>query len=108
MQNKNTCNGCEREKEDSGYCLDCCSGDRFVEGNKKSSNKKRTNFDIIKNMSVDELADFLKQGIDDMCFDNCLKSTGDKLNCPFGEDVTLDNCKQCIKQWLESECESNV
>ena len=108
MENKNTCNGCERETEDSGYCLDCYSGDRFAEGIEKSGDKKRTKYDLIRNMSMDELIDVLYYSMDKICFDNCTKNTGNKYNCLFCEEASPDNCKECIKQWLESECESNA
>lgn len=66
----------------------------------------KTNYDRIKAMSVDEMADVFYSGIDKICFDNCTKSTGNKFECPIKDDVTPDSCKECIKRWLESEVDT--
>ena len=62
-----------------------------------------TNFEKIKTMDIDEIADVFYLGLDKICFDNCAKSTGNKFKCPIDDDVTPENCKDCIKKWLESE-----
>ena len=64
---------------------------------------KNTNYDRIKNMSVEELADFIYDAVDKICFENCTKDTGNKLQCRFGEDVTPERCVECMKHYLESE-----
>lgn len=51
--------------------------------------------DVIKNMTVDEMAKFLKD-----C-DDCYRICNDAKNCAFfGRSK---ECEQFIKQWLESE-----
>lgn len=63
-----------------------------------------TEFERIKAMSFDELAEFLNGAIDDICFEICEDKTGNKFQCP---DECHD-CSKCIKQWLESEVEDNA
>ncbi len=63
---------------------------------------KSTNFDRIKAMSVDELAEFLQRGGDHICFDTCEKATGNKFQCKY-ESLTEKNCVQCMVEWLEAE-----
>ena len=62
-----------------------------------------TNYDNIKAMSVEELADVLSDQNDKICFENCSASTGDKFSCPLGDNLNISDCKKCIKKWLESE-----
>lgn len=55
-----------------------------------------TNYERIKNMSIDEMAEFLADNDDNCCF--CTRRY---------EDVCLTpDCKYHIKQWLESEVET--
>lgn len=61
---------------------------------------KRTNYEKIKGMSVDELAEFLLKV-------NCAYSepcmTGE-TDCKWEDYQTHDKgCKDCFKEWLESE-----
>ena len=49
--------------------------------------EKITNFEKIKAMNIDEMAEFLKS---ERCMDAC-----------FGMD--WNQCKEMLKQWLESE-----
>ena len=64
------------------------------------------NYDRIKAMTVDELAEFIYSANDKICFENCKRDTGDKYSCKFGEDLKPENCVRCIKKHLESEvCE---
>lgn len=56
-----------------------------------------TNFDIIKSMTVDEMAEFIDSKY------SCNK-------CIYLNDITKkncyeDGCKEGIKQWLLKECE---
>ena len=62
-----------------------------------------TNYDNIKAMSVEELADVLYDANDKICFENCSASTGNKFSCPLGDNLNISDCKKCIKKWLESE-----
>lgn len=62
-----------------------------------------TNYDLIKGMGIEELADFLYDANDKICFENRSASTGNKFSCPFGENVDISECKKCMKKWLESE-----
>ena len=62
-----------------------------------------TNFDRIKTMSIEEMAEFMYSANDKICFDNCKKATSNKYSCKFGEDVTTENCMRCMKEYLESE-----
>lgn len=66
-------------------------------------NKPVTQFDRIKAMNIEELADVLYDTNDKICFENCNASTGNKFSCRFGENVDISECKNCIKRWLESE-----
>lgn len=68
-----------------------------------------THFEEIKQMNVDELANWINNQLNDLddgiCFEMCTKSTGNKFLCPYGEDVDLSQCIGCVKKWLESEVE---
>lgn len=59
-----------------------------------------TNYERFRSMSIEELADFIYSHDDDLN-DKICKSI--HAECPFGDDVEPDNCKDCIKNWLESE-----
>ena len=72
-------------------------GDCVVEFNKQNK-KPETNFDRIKSMSVDELVERIY--LHDSIVDNICRSRG---KCPFDDDVEPENCKECIKNWLERE-----
>lgn len=61
-----------------------------------------TNYDRTKAMSVEEMADYIYSH-DDELNDKICKTM--HTECPFGDDVEPNNCKDCIKQWLESEVE---
>ena len=57
------------------------------------SAKKKTNFDNIKEMSVDEFVDiFAKMA--------CPPNSG---NCELARDMKNKTCQSCWKQWLNSE-----
>jgi len=85
-------------------CSRTCSlfGDCVV-AFEKYLKKPLTNFDRIKAMSVEELADVIYRANDDICFSNCQKGTGDKFCCPYGDEITNEQCIGCVKKWLESE-----
>lgn len=65
--------------------------------------KKERQIDKIRNMSIDELAEFMYSAPDKICFENCTKETRNKYSCKFGENVDSSNCIKCMKQYLESE-----
>lgn len=58
-----------------------------------------TNFEKIKQMSIDEMAD------SDMAFFTCPYDTP-YVGCEMGEKFN-DNCTDCVRHWLESEVEEN-
>lgn len=64
-----------------------------------------THFEEIKQMNVDGLAAVINDSRDDICFETCTKSTGNKFVCPHGEEPEIVHCKACVKKWLESEVE---
>lgn len=55
-----------------------------------------TNYERIKNMSVEEMVDFLESV--DVCCDLCTRQ--------YEEVCLTPDCKYRIKQWLESEVET--
>ena len=65
--------------------------------------KHKTKYDLVKKMNIDELTEFLYSANDKVCFETCEKSTGNMFECPIKDDVTPENCKSCIKRWLEQE-----
>lgn len=69
--------------------------------------KRQTNYDRIKNMTIEELADFMYSASDEICFANCTRDTGNKFSCKLGDDCSPENCKRCMKEYLESEAISN-
>ena len=63
----------------------------------------KTQYDRIRNMSVEGMAEFLYSAPDKVCFDNCKRDTGNKYSCKFGEGVPTEKCIRCMKEYLESE-----
>lgn len=61
--------------------------------------KKRTNADHIKSMSIEELAEFLPIVSDFMCkpTDRCLENIFNRGEC--------EKTKECALKWLQSEVE---
>ena len=66
-----------------------------------------TNFEKIKAMSLEEMAEFMYDAADKICFENCTRETGNKFSCLHGEEVPTDACVKCMKCWLESEAADN-
>lgn len=68
-----------------------------------------TNYDRIKNMSVDEIAKHIDTHDDklggEICCRHCEKTTGKKYRCPYDEEERDGKCIECIKEWLLSEVE---
>ena len=87
------CSGCKHASKlaTESPCNECCNA-------YTSKFKAKTNFDRIKEMSVDELADLLGEA-------ECIHyDTG----CVIPVAECLDeNCKICAKKWLESEVHNN-
>lgn len=62
----------------------------------------RTNFDRIKDMGVEEMAEFLLK-VNTAYAESCM--TGEK-DCKWEDYPTHDKgCKDCFKEWLEREVE---
>lgn len=84
-----TCVICGRDiPEGSQVCVICG----------KVGKGKQTHYDRIRNMSVEELAEFMQATIED-CEKYCAFTKNGKCNS-FGFE---DKCAVGIKQWLESE-----
>lgn len=79
---------------DHKYCEFCNAGDKFQ---KKA--KANTNFDRIKAMSVEEMAEFLSAR------PFCEIENGG-VDCVYGWHES--KCKEHIKQYLESEVQEDV
>lgn len=83
------------------YCL--------LGANKQRKNKtayqSRTHYYRIMQMGVDELAAEICDVRDNICFEMCIKNTGNKFSCPYGEGVTPEQCQECVKKWLLNEVE---
>ena len=74
--------------EGSQYCIVC--------GYKVKQEPKQTNYDRIRNMSVEELAKLMNKCDWDF-----------PPYCDYNEAKTCDqNCLKCAKQWLESEVDT--
>ena len=88
MSKPETCVCCGRViPEGSQYCVIC--------GNKVRG--KQTNYDRIRNMSVEELAEFMQKcGWDFPPYCDYQKAT---------RGICDQNCLKCAKQWLEQEVE---
>ena len=78
------CKGCRYEKEsaDSKHCIGCLQNatDKYV---------KMTNYDRIKNMSVEEMASILFSGCHEY------------MDC----ELKTESCESCVENWLNSECD---
>lgn len=61
--------------------------------------KQMTNYERIKNMSVEEMAIILERNVD--CEKFCAFTKDGKCDCAGG----LDKCVIGVKQWLETEVE---
>lgn len=65
-----------------------------------------TNYDRIKSMSIDELAEFLEDEDNlatQYCNKNCCIHFEDNGDCKAYKAVKRNSCVQAVKQWLESE-----
>ena len=62
--------------------------------------KSETNYERIRNRTIDEVVEYIYSR-DDVLLDEICKFAYNE--CPFGENVEPDNCKNCIKCWLEKE-----
>ena len=77
----------------------------YAERCKEFEEIKQTNYDCIKAMSVDEMADVILNSNDEICFAKCKAETGNGYSCKFGDNLDISNCKNCMKEWLESDVE---
>ena len=64
--------------------------------------KKETNYDRIKAMSIEQMAEVMYSAADKICFENCMKETGNEFCCKHDEDSRPEQCINCMKRWLES------
>ena len=89
------CSACSTWDRLNGKCIysDGCS--EFKE-NGFGSAKKKTNFDHIKEMSVDEFINLVSKQA-------CPPGSG---NCETYKDLPYKTCQGCWKQWLEAEYEN--
>ena len=64
---------------------------------------KQTNYDRIRNMSVEEIANGIYHR-DEILLDKiCKMSCKENGRCPVEDTVTSSDCINCVKRWLESE-----
>ena len=61
------------------------------------------NFEKIKTLSVEEMAEVLHRGANKICFETCNITTGNQFRCPFGDMYEASKCVECIKKWLLEE-----
>ena len=86
--------------ETIGWKCEKCKGfinlkGEFFEHIERPFLPKQTNYDRIRNMSVEELAEFMQKcGWDFPPYCDYQKAT---------RGICNQNCKECAKQWLESE-----
>ena len=62
-----------------------------------------TNFEKIKAMGLEEVAEFMYGAADKICFENCAKETGNKFSCERAGEIKPEMCINCMKHWLKSE-----
>lgn len=94
----------ERNIDNAEHCV--CCGRVIPEGRQHciicgEIPKKKRQIDRIRNMSVEELAEFMKATVED-CEKYCAFTKENKCNSFEGGKQT---CILGIKQWLESEVE---
>lgn len=61
-----------------------------------------TNFDRIKNRTVEEVAKHICLHDNSLMDEIC----NSYIDCPFDDDVQPSDCKNCVIQWLESEVDA--
>lgn len=67
----------------------------------------KNQYDRIRNMSVDEMAEELFHSVAErVCFTDCNNGTGNKFCWPTGEEVKPEACVRCIKNRLEREVDT--
>lgn len=82
-------------EQDCNECRMCGNG---------KGGKKMTNFERIKGMSVEELAELITSGEWSAICHFC-KYYGSE-NCYIENEGASKNCVDGIKEWLESECDA--
>lgn len=60
-----------------------------------------TNFERIKILTVDDVAEYLYKTNDLLMDEICINSYNN--DCPFGDTVQPSDCKNCVKVWLNRE-----
>ena len=90
-------------KDNAEHCV--CCGKVIPEGSQvcficgKAKPRKQTNYDRIRNMSIEEMADFMYE-INENCEKFCAFTKNGKCNSFNGDK---QDCLIGIKIWLESE-----
>ena len=65
---------------------------------KGRNTRPKTNFDRIKQMTIDEFAEFFAPLLFKVCAPDCI------IQCTCAQTKTMDTpCKDIFKKWLESE-----
>lgn len=90
------CSGCKHDgMMASEYpCCECCNS--YL-----SKFEPKTNFDRIKEMSVDELAGLMTKIF------NGKEKVDPLFQSVFGEGISNDCATEAIRKWLESEVQNN-
>ena len=79
-----------------------------TKGARMARGEKLTNYEKIKSMSVDEMAEFLEDEDNlatQYCNKKCCVYFEDNGDCKAYKAVKRNSCVQAVKQWLESEVE---
>lgn len=90
------CSGCKHDSKlaTESPCNECCN-------TYTSKFEAKTNFDHVKEMTFDEMVDFLTGIFNGKeCVDKIYKRI-------FGREVPKINTKESMREWLESEVENN-
>lgn len=82
-------------EQDCNECRMCESG---------KGGKKMTNFERIKGMSVEELAEVFEDKVSSFDCDVCSSKYAEMDIC--GERSCHKFAVKCLKEWLESECDA--
>ena len=95
MTDEKLCNSCKERFApiDQQSCWSCVNGDCYRPDKPTKTKKRMTNFERIKAMTVEEMAEFFGEV---ECYE-----------CPFAGIVCetfSDDCAKHFIKWLESEC----
>ena len=68
---------------------------------KKWWGEEKTRFEKIKKeLTIEQLAEYLEDFSDGYCYEMCQKKTGNKYKCPYEDNP---DCRGCIFEWLNME-----